>query len=939
MDNKIMTLAGPWTLIKDPETIGKREGWQKQIPNQEKKHLVLPKVQSNGGDPYDVSYSNIFPDYHGIVWYYKELPKIPQKGEDEIYLLEFERAGYLCEVFVNGEFVGEHRHHEERFSFDVTPFLKGDGKDLVAVRCFEPLATGEAIEGIRLAEIPNGVWADSKDIFPGVKDFNMQCYGGILCEVRLLVQPKVRIDSVWLRPDWKSGKVDAVATVINVGSESVKEKLTFVVSEHKLGVTVFKKEKEVDIPIGISQISIEGVVENHILWDLDNPFLYVAEFTLQSDSRYFNRFGFRDFRFNKGFFFLNGKRILLKGSHAMPSTNNVISMKALGFNCIRSLRRPFVKEVLDVCDEIGMLVLESTLVAWGMKMYDKTKEHIYDYVGNMFKMHRNHPCIGAFYLFNEVYIKEVLDCGIELLPSLRKIAPDHVILLASGRWDKDSSIASASNPGSDTWDVFMNAEGNKDYPNENQPFKFNNGAGRACGDVHAYNYFPMDEEIRTWLRTIGNGFNPVFISEAGIASQNDFRRNYLTNCSKTRLRYFTIDMIKKVWGLTEQFFDFYDMREVYPISSDFCQDADRLNGEQRRLFFDVIRSNPMINGYSLTSVMVGNEGIFEDKQVVKETVAHAVQEGWEQLRWALFTPQKTLYANKPFEVESVLCNEDVLKPGKYSAVAYIRGEDGCVWKKDFIADYPAVGFGDMPPLASTVFKDSVTLPEGKYTYNSHLNEQAVPFCTELPFRVMQPTKKKKGGSVYTLNLSEKISNFLKDWEIDTIKLTENSIIDTSKLILVGDIDEKSFALLKAIIERGSTAIFTNIEVFEKQENILAQIAGDGANLVMSWGWLYHHDHIAKTHPIFDRLNKAGVLDMDYYGEAYPHYVVGGGRKPDKSICASLMPAFTSVPCGLSFGEYNMGKGKAIINGFRFNEALGKEPYADQMLLNVLDYYG
>ena len=68
-------------------------------------------------------------------------------------------------------------------------------------------------------------------------------------------------------------------------------------------------------------------------------------------------------------------------------------------------------------------------------------------------------------------------------------------------------------------------------------------------------------------------------------------------------------------------------------------------------------------------------------------------------------------------------------------------------------------------------------------------------------------------------------------------------------------------------------------------------------------------------------------------------LVGGGRKPDKSICASLMPAFTSVPCGLSFGEYNMNKGKAIINGFRFNEALGKEPYADQMLLNVLDYYG
>ena len=130
MNNKIMSLAGNWKIVKDPKTIGKIEGWQKGIPNQDIAQIEIPCHIPNGKEPCNYSYSNVFTSYHGIVWYYKELPQLPKREDDEIILIEFERAGYLCEVFVNGEFVGEHRHHEERFSYDITPYLKGDGKDL-----------------------------------------------------------------------------------------------------------------------------------------------------------------------------------------------------------------------------------------------------------------------------------------------------------------------------------------------------------------------------------------------------------------------------------------------------------------------------------------------------------------------------------------------------------------------------------------------------------------------------------------------------------------------------------------------------------------------------------------------------------------------------------------------------------------------------------------
>jgi hypothetical protein len=182
---------------------------------------------------------------------------------------------------------------------------------------------------------------------------------------------------------------------------------------------------------------------------------------------------------------------------------------------------------------------------------------------------------------------------------------------------------------------------------------------------------------------------------------------------------------------TEEFLEFFDLHSIYPVASDFSRDTEKLNGAQRTLLYNIFRSNPMINGFSFTSFGVANEGALQGNLVIKDSLAYAIQQGHEPLRFSLFTSERAVYAGKPFAIEAVLCNEDVLAPGNYAAVAYIRGADGCVWRKNFTLSYPENGFGGMPPLAATVLYEEITLPAGCVrllgNYPVHENKVFAPF--------------------------------------------------------------------------------------------------------------------------------------------------------------------------------------------------------------------
>ncbi len=168
------------------------------------------------------------------------------------------------------------------------------------------------------------------------------------------------------------------------------------------------------------------IIEHPDLWDLDNPALYTAETILSSGGKeldsYRTRFGIRKIEYipTKGFF-LNGKHTKFKGvcnHHDLGPLGAAINKSALrhqitllkdmGANAIRTSHNMPAPELVELCDEMGIMLMIEPFDDWGFRPkspngygaeFNKWAEHD---VTNMIKHFRNNPSVVMWSIGNEV---------------------------------------------------------------------------------------------------------------------------------------------------------------------------------------------------------------------------------------------------------------------------------------------------------------------------------------------------------------------------------------------------------------------------------------------------------------------------------------------------------------------------------------------------------
>ena len=180
---------------------------------------------------------------------------------------------------------------------------------------------------------------------------------------------------------------------------------------------VFSKTLEGILPLG-DQLLAKMKIKNPVLWDVDVPQLYTCELTVKTPDQTFTteeRFGFRHTEFkDKGPFFLNGKRLLLRGTHrhedhagvAQAMTEDMMRremrmMKDMGVNFIRLGHYQQSEIILDLCDELGILVWEEIPWCRGGLGGDVYKKQARRMLANMIVQHHNHPAVIIWGLGNE----------------------------------------------------------------------------------------------------------------------------------------------------------------------------------------------------------------------------------------------------------------------------------------------------------------------------------------------------------------------------------------------------------------------------------------------------------------------------------------------------------------------------------------------------------
>lgn len=352
-------------------------------------------------DP-DVNY------YQGPSWYRTQL-SLENPYKNGRILLHFEGAGQKTTVYVYTTKVGYHVGGYDEWTVDITDAAAAFQKTEECQKQFK-------------GKVPISIRTDNSrdlEMIPSnLSDFNV--YGGIYRYLDLVYTPAVSFDKLFalatVDNEGKLGKLRVTARFRN--PENIAKGLVKIKLIDPNGKTVLQSEKDIQNLHG--DIKIDSfLIKKPDLWSTDNPLLYTIEATIQTDegiSKQTEKIGFRNYEFQThGPFFLNGKRLLIRGTQrhedeagvgpAMTENmmrKEMIMMKEMGINFIRLAHYQQSSIILNLCDSLGILVWEE--IPWcrgglGGKLYQDQAKRM---LTNMIEQHYNHPGVIIWSLGNEI---------------------------------------------------------------------------------------------------------------------------------------------------------------------------------------------------------------------------------------------------------------------------------------------------------------------------------------------------------------------------------------------------------------------------------------------------------------------------------------------------------------------------------------------------------
>ncbi|MDX2141290.1 MAG: glycoside hydrolase family 2 TIM barrel-domain containing protein [Chloroflexota bacterium] len=397
---RLRSLAGKWKLQLDPD--GK---------------LNLEDLHPDREVTVPLPWQSEHPDlrqYTGYGWY-KTTFFLEDGWLDGELLLRFGAVDYWCQVYVNGECVGEHEGGYTPFEFSIKAASQ-TGENTLAVRVYDAVETGYTI--------PRW-WHDAQSLTtqPPFDAFNMphgkQTWyvdvSGIWQDVTLHALPATYIRQMQVTPHI-DGSVHAAVEIVNPQQGS----LTFTLD----GQTV-----RAQIEANTTHYTFGLNTANVVLWTPETPHLYTATVFLTTpagEDKQETRVGFRELKAEKGKLWLNGEPFMLISAldqdiypdtiYTPPSEaflrDQFRKAKALGLNCLRCHIKPPDPLYLDLADEMGLLIwaeipswrtwhVKTTVHPAALHMDEILRERVRTTLREMIARDYNHPSLMIWTIVNE----------------------------------------------------------------------------------------------------------------------------------------------------------------------------------------------------------------------------------------------------------------------------------------------------------------------------------------------------------------------------------------------------------------------------------------------------------------------------------------------------------------------------------------------------------
>jgi beta-galactosidase len=338
----------------------------------------------------------------GIGWYRKHFRLSPE-DTGKHFFIDFDGAMSHAQVWLNGKYVGGWPYGYASFRLELTPYVYIGKENIIAVRLDNPPHSSRWYPGSGLYR---NVWL--------VKSAPVH----VAHLGTFITTPKISRDQATVHIQNEIENQTARPATVNLSIQITRYGANEIIGSNQ--------ETSVKISAGGSKnTNTEILIQNPLRWSLESPNLYQAKIYIQQNTHIIDSsitvFGIRTVRFTSDSgFVLNGKRVQIKGvcnHHDLGLLGSAVNEKAIkrqivllqetGCNAIRTSHNPPAPELLDLCDQMGMLVLDEAFDCWeqGKTPNDYStlfKEWHEKDIRALVRRDRNHPCVIGWSAGNEV---------------------------------------------------------------------------------------------------------------------------------------------------------------------------------------------------------------------------------------------------------------------------------------------------------------------------------------------------------------------------------------------------------------------------------------------------------------------------------------------------------------------------------------------------------
>lgn len=453
----LMDLSGVWDFKLDNGN-GFEEKWYER-PLKDPMTMAVPASYNDLKDGVD------FRDHYGWVFYQRKLT-IPSYMRSQRLVLRMAAVTHVGKVYLNGKLVCQHKGGFLPFEAEINEYLT-DGENLLTIAVDNRIDHSTLPVG---SEGGGGILGGGMFPWKGSKpqnspNFDFFNYCGITRPVKLYTTPTEYIRDVTLNASVEGDKASISYEVETAGEGTVRIELW-----NREGQKVAEAEGAAGV-LNVEQVH---------LWQPLHAYLYEVKVAFGAD-RYTLPYGIRTVKVDGGKFLINGQPFYFKGygKHEdtypagrglnMPMNVKDISlMKWQGANSFRTSHYPYSEEMMRLCDEEGIVVIDETPAVGvhlnfggganfkgGKKVntFDpveeggiRTFEHHKEVVRDMIARDKNHACVVMWSIANESdsgspgayeYFKPLYDLAREADPQHR---PCTIVSVQMKNYKEDCTI-------------------------------------------------------------------------------------------------------------------------------------------------------------------------------------------------------------------------------------------------------------------------------------------------------------------------------------------------------------------------------------------------------------------------------------------------------------------------------------------------------------------